>query len=88
MITRNYTILATEGIHARPATVLVKLARKYQSTIFLKKGERQVQLNSLLNVLSMGVKGGEAITAVFDGTDEGDAAAALDVFFREGLKDW
>ena len=88
MITRNYTILAAEGIHARPATVLVKLARKYTATIVLKKGEKEVQLNSLLNVLSMGVKGGEAITAVFDGEDEYDAAAALDVFFREGLKEW
>ena len=34
----NYTITDPQGIHARPAGVLVKEAAKYQSTITLEKG--------------------------------------------------
>ena len=33
----NYTITDPQGIHARPAGVLVKEAAKYQSTITLEK---------------------------------------------------
>jgi phosphotransferase system HPr (HPr) family protein len=88
MITKDYTILAPEGMHARPATALVKLARQFQASILLKKGMKEVKLNSLLNILSMGVKGGEVVTVLLDGVDEGTAADALDAFFKEGLKDW
>ena len=88
MITREYTILAPEGMHARPATALVKLSRQFQSVILLKKGIKEVKMNSLLNILSMGVKGGEVVTVLVEGVDEGMAAEALDTFFKEGLKDW
>jgi len=88
MITRDFTILAPEGMHARPATALVKLARQFQSDILLKKGIKEVKMNSLLNILSMGVKGGDVVTVLVEGVDEGVAAEALHVFFKEGLKDW
>ncbi len=83
MITRDYTILAPEGMHARPATALVKLARQFQSGILLKKGIKEVKMNSLLNILSMGVKGGEVVTVSVEGVDEAAAAEALDVFFKQ-----
>lgn len=88
MITRDYTILAAEGMHARPATALVKLARQFSAVASLKTGTKEVRLNSLLNILSMGVKGGEVVTVVLEGADEGLAAEAFDAFFKEGLKDW
>ena len=88
MITRDFTILAPEGMHARPATALVKLARQFQSDILLKKGIKEVKMNSLLNILSMGVKGGEVVTVLVEGVDEGVAAEAFDAFFKKGLKDW
>jgi phosphocarrier protein HPr len=88
MITREYTISAPEGMHARPATALVKLSRQFQSVILLKKGIKEVKMNSLLNILSMGVKGGEVVTVLVEGVDEGTAAEAMDTFFKEGLKDW
>ena len=83
MITRDFTILAPEGMHARPATALVKLARQFQSDILLKKGIKEVKMNSLLNILSMGVKGGEVVTVLVEGVDEGAAVEALDVFFKQ-----
>ena len=82
MITREYTIFAPEGMHARPATALVKLARQFQSDILLKKGSKEVKINSLLNIMSMGIKGGEAISLSVEGVDEAGAAEALDAFFR------
>ena len=88
MIIRNYDILASEGMHARPATALVKLAREFKSTILLEKGPKTIKLNSLLNILSMGIKGGETIILSVEGEDEDKAIAALDDFFKDNLKDW
>ena len=75
-------------MHARPATALVKLTRQFQSGILLKKGTREVNMNSLLNIMSMGVKAGDVIKVSVEGVDEAMAAEALDMFFKQGLKDW
>jgi phosphocarrier protein HPr len=57
-------------------------------TIVLKKGLKMAKLNSLLNILSLGIKGGEAVVLEFDGPGEAAAAAAFDTFFADNLKDW
>jgi phosphocarrier protein len=87
MITKDYVILAPQGMHARPATALIKIIKKFKSVISLKKGENLVRLNSVLNILSMTAKSGETLTIVIDGEDEAVAAATLESFFTEQLKD-
>jgi phosphocarrier protein HPr len=86
MISKNYIIKAPEGIHARPATALIRLTRKFKSSVSLKKGDNLVRLNSMLNILAIGAKGGESITVIIEGEDEMDAAAAIDDFFSKILK--
>ncbi|TLV03864.1 HPr family phosphocarrier protein [Dyadobacter luticola] len=85
MITKEYTILAPEGIHARPATTLVKLVKKFKSTISLKTGAKTIALNSVLNILALATKGGDQIGIIIDGEDEQEAAEAIDTFFKEHL---
>ena len=86
MISKDYIITAPEGIHARPATRLARLAKEFQSTISLKKGDRTVKLNSMLNILTLGAKGGDTLTLLVSGEDELVAYTALDKFFTDELK--
>ncbi|MCF0069610.1 HPr family phosphocarrier protein [Dyadobacter sp. CY261] len=86
MISKEYTILAPEGIHARPATALVRLVKKFKSGISLKKGDKTIPLNSMLNILALSTKGGDLVSVLIDGEDEEEAASALDVFFKEQLQ--
>lgn len=86
MITKDYLITAAEGLHARPATNLVRLAKKYTSVTSLQKGDKTVKLNSMLNILSLALKGGDTVTIIVDGEDEAEAATAIDTFFTEELK--
>ncbi|SDT00944.1 phosphocarrier protein [Mucilaginibacter mallensis] len=86
MITREYIITSAQGIHARPATTLIKLTKSYKSTISIKKNNKIVRLNSILNILSMAIKGGETISILIEGDDEIIAVDALDHFFNEELK--
>jgi phosphocarrier protein HPr len=87
MITKDYIILAPQGLHARPATMLIRLAKGFKSTTSLQKAGKTVKLNSMLNILSLAIKGGETITVIVDGEDEVEALAAINQFFTEQLKD-
>lgn len=86
MITKEYIITAAEGLHARPATNLIRLAKTFKSVTKLKRGDKVIKLNSMLNILSMGLKGGDTITIHIEGDDEQDAWEAINKFFNEQLK--
>lgn len=86
MIEKEYIITAPEGMHARPATALVRLAKNFTSVISICKGGKTVRLNSLLNILSMGIKGGDVLKIRIEGADEITAGEALDHFFAQ-IKD-
>jgi phosphocarrier protein HPr len=87
MISKDYMIMAPQGIHARPATTLIRLTKNFKSAVSLKRGDKVVRLNSMLNILSMTIKGGETISVIVEGEDEANAAEAIDLFFTEQLKD-
>ena len=87
MTTNDYIILAPQGIHARPATVLIRLVKNFKSAVSLKRGDKIVRLNSMLNILSLAIKGGESITVMVEGEDEVEAAQAVGLFFTEQLKE-
>jgi phosphocarrier protein HPr len=86
MITKDYVITAPLGLHARPATTLIRLAKNYKSAISLKKGEKTIRLNSMLNILSLNVKDGETVSVSIEGEDELAASANIDQFFTKELK--
>ena len=81
----NYVITDEVGIHARPAGLLVKEAKKYESTVTIVKGDRKADARQLMMLMSLGVKCGEAITVEAEGPDEDAAAAGLEKFFEETL---
>ena len=52
----SYVITDSEGIHARPAGLLVKEAAKFQSDIKLKKGEKEADAKRNLWCNGIGCK--------------------------------
>ena len=85
MIQFQYTITDPNGLHARPAGLLVKEAQKFSSAVKLTRGEKSADLKRLLAVMGMGVKCGETVEVSVDGADETEAAQALEQFFRENF---
>ena len=81
----KYVITDPEGIHARPAGVLVKQAATYQSSVKIAKGEKSADAKRIFGVMGLGVKTGEEITVTVEGADEEKAAAELETFFKENL---
>jgi phosphocarrier protein FPr len=75
------------GLHARPAKVLVNLAKQFQSDIRLQHGEKKANAKSMVSVLTLGVVSGSEITVQADGVDEEKAIAELEAAILAGLGD-
>lgn len=81
----KYVITDELGIHARPAGMLVKEAKKFASTIKLATAAKTVDAKGIMGVMSLGAKKGDEVTVKADGADEADAAASLEAFFKANL---
>ena len=81
----TYQIKDQEGIHARPAGQLVKLAKGFASDVTISRGERSVSAKKLFALMGMGIKQDEVVTVTVSGADEEAALTALATFFREQL---
>jgi phosphocarrier protein HPr len=69
MIEKKFKIVEPTGIHARPATMLVHAANKFNSEITLEYKGKIVNLKSIMGVMSLGIPNGEEIKIMVDGID-------------------
>jgi phosphocarrier protein FPr len=75
------------GLHARPAKVLVNLAKQFKSDIRLQHGEKRANAKSMVSVLTLGVISGSGITVRAEGVDEEKAIADIEAAILAGLGD-
>lgn len=83
---RDFHVIAETGIHARPATLLVQTASKFNSDINLEYKGKSVNLKSIMGVMSLGVGQGSDVSISAEGDDEAEAIAAIkETMTKEGL---
>ena len=85
MKTFTYTITDPVGLHARPAGMLVKEVKKYESKVMIIKEGKSSDASKLMMLMSMGVKSGDTVTVEVSGADEETAGAELEAFFKANL---
>lgn len=85
MKTFNYEITDEIGIHARPAGLLVKEAKKYNSTITLNVNGKKAEATKLMAIMSLGAKHGQFVAVTVEGEDEEVAFEEIQAFFKENL---
>ncbi len=73
------------GLHARPAKVLVNLAKQFQSDVWLVFGEKRANAKSMVSILTLGASRGSQITVRVSGEDEDKALAEIEAAFQSGL---
>ncbi len=81
----EYTITDAQGIHARPAGLLVREASKYASDIKLSFNEKTGDAKRLFSVMGLGIKCGNKITVTIEGADEAEAISSIKSFFETNL---
>lgn len=81
----DYTIKDAVGIHARPAGLLVKEAKKYESRITVTKEGKSAEASKLMALMGLGVKCGETVEIAVEGADEEAAYEGIKAFFEVNL---
>jgi phosphocarrier protein HPr len=70
MVSKEVTVKSATGLHARPATLLVKKASSFKSDISIEFDGKKANVKSLIGVLSLGVTKNATVNVVTSGDDE------------------
>ncbi|MBQ5985443.1 MAG: HPr family phosphocarrier protein [Bacteroidales bacterium] len=78
MKTQKITVLAENGLHARPVGDIVRAVKSYaETTVTLATPAKTVSGASMLGVLSLGLKAGTEVEITANGPQEDQALAAI-----------
>lgn len=75
------------GLHARPAKVLVNLAKRFKAEITIQHGEKKANAKSMVSVLTLGASSGSRILLQTSGEDEDAALREIKAAILAGLGD-
>ena len=85
MIEREAIIVNQEGLHARPAARIVRLANSFASEIELAKDGLVVNGKSIMGVMMLAAECGSSITIRANGPDAEQAVQALAELVASGF---
>ena len=87
MLRRQLRVVNREGIHARPAALIVELANRFDSEVWLIKGAQRVDAKSIMELMTLAAEQGSVLVLEARGPEAQAAADALEKIFSEGLGD-
>jgi len=74
------------GLHARPASLLVKAVIEFESSISIEKDSKDYNAKSMMSILSMGADQGSILKFKIDGIDELEALITIEKLFNDGFE--
>jgi len=83
MTVNTYTVKAKDGIHARPASQLTKVAAKYSDRTDILYRNKKLTLKSIIGVLSLGIPQGESFSIEVEGPHEQSIISELETVLNE-----
>ena len=81
-LTREVVVANSQGLHARPADMLAREARRWQSRIELVADTQRVDGKSILEVLTLAAEAGTRLVVEATGPDAREALEAIGVLFE------
>lgn len=88
MYSKQIVVCNKSGLHARPASDLVKAALKYKSVIEAYKTSapgKRVNIKSLVLLLTLSASCGDELVLCANGPDETEAVEALAALIESGF---
>lgn len=82
---RQVTLTNASGLHARPASVFVAEAGKFESDVSVEFKGKRVNAKSILGLLTLAIGQGTELTIITNGPDEEKALEALCELIEQGL---
>jgi len=85
IVQREFTIRNRQGLHARPAAMLVKLCNTFQSEIWVEKGDEQVNGKSIMGLMMLAANHGAVVKITAEGTDAEAAVEKVGALIESGF---
>ncbi|MDR0586226.1 MAG: HPr family phosphocarrier protein [Treponema sp.] len=77
MYEETVKVINRAGVHARPAALLVQVAKDFTSEIYMERGDDRINGKSIMGVITLGAAYGSEIKIIAEGEDEEAAVKAL-----------
>ena len=83
----TYVIADRAGIHARPAGIVVKEAKKYESSVLFRSGDREADGKKLAPLMALGIKCGDEVIVEVKFTAQSDGSLDINVNIKDNNGD-
>lgn len=80
MTTRNITVNFKHEAGATPVAMLVQVASRYMSKIYIMEREKKINAKSIMGMMALDLKNGTDLSVTADGDDETEAVQAIEDF--------
>ena len=80
MASKKITINLPTGLEARPVALLVQVASKYESSIYIECENKKVNAKSIMGMMSLGLVSGEDVLVSAVGDDETEALDSIEKY--------
>ncbi len=77
---REITIQLENGLEARPIAMLVQVASRYESSIYIETGDKKVNAKSIMGMMTLILSAGDKINVSADGKDEDAALEGIEEY--------
>ncbi|MCM8819795.1 MAG: HPr family phosphocarrier protein [Candidatus Omnitrophica bacterium] len=77
------TVKNVHGLHARPASIFVQIASKFDAKVALAKDNEVVDGKSIIAILSLGINSGTKVRLIVEGDDAHQAFYELKNFLEK-----
>ncbi|MCO8123603.1 HPr family phosphocarrier protein [Stieleria sp. TO1_6] len=85
VLRRTVVVSNPQGLHARPADLLVRMATQFESNILIGRGGETVDCKSILSLLTLGAALGTELSVTAEGDDAENAIDSIEQFFLRGF---
>ena len=78
VVERSVVVTNPQGLHARPADMVARLAMKFDSKIEVIRDSHRIDAKSILNILTLGAAQGTELIIQAQGPDAEEAVDAIE----------
>lgn len=82
---RTVVIRNPQGLHARPANLLVQMANQFESSIRIGRGGELADCKSIFDLLTLGAAQGTELSLSAEGIDAETAIDSIEQLFERGF---
>ena len=86
-IKKKVEIKNPQGLHARPASLFVKVANKFESDVTVKKDDETANGKSIMGLLVLGANKGSVVEIEISGPDAEQMMVELEIFLLKEKED-